>query len=77
MYHVGVRINQRQFDRIALTILAGLWIWKTAEYAGRAVGLLERNLGWGFYVNFTIPVTATIAYLLFVVLKRIVRLLVR
>jgi hypothetical protein len=36
--------------------------------------LLERNLGWGFYVDFAIPVIATFAFLLFVMLRRIARL---
>jgi hypothetical protein len=70
-------MNWRLWDRIALTFLAALWIWKAAEYAGREVRLLERNLGWGFYVDFTIPAAATVAFLLFVALRRIARLLVR
>jgi hypothetical protein len=70
-------MNWRLFDRISLAVIAASWIWKVAEYTGRVSGLLERNLGWGFYVDFGIPVTATIAFLLFVALRRIARLLVR
>ena len=72
-----MRMNWRLFDRIALALVAGLWIWKFVEYGAREVGWLERNLGWGFYVDFGPPVTATIAFLLFVALRRIARLLVR
>ncbi len=77
LYDIGMTVNLRLFDRIVLTFLAALWIWKAAEYGGREVGLLERNLGWGFYVNITVASIATIAFLLFVALRRIARLFVR
>src|SRR5262249_51979258 len=74
---ISVRMYWRLFDRIALAFVGVLWTWKAAEYAGRAVGLLERNLGWGFYINLTIPVMATILFLLFMSLRRLVWLLIR
>ena len=77
MYDISVRVSGRLFDRIALLFVAGLWLWKVVEYAGRLAGWLERNLGWGFYVDFTVPIVATVAFLLFVVLRRIARLPVR
>jgi hypothetical protein len=72
-----VSVNWRQFDRIALAVVAASWIWKVVEYAGRATRLLDRNLGWGFYVNFTIPVVATIVLLSLLALRKIARLLTR
>jgi hypothetical protein len=69
-------MNWRVFDRIALAFVAGLWLWKLVEFAGRQASWLNRNLGWGFYVDFTIPVAATVVFVLFVALRRIARLLV-
>ena len=70
-------MNWHPLDRIGLAFIAALWTWKVAEYAGRQTGLLDRNLGWGFYVDFTIPVVVTAAFLLFVAFREITRLLVR
>ena len=77
LYDNGVRMNRHLFDRIGLAFIALLWIWKAAEYAGRQTGLLDRNLGWGFYVDFTIPVVVTIAFLSMEAFRRIARLLAR
>jgi len=66
-------MNWHRFGRIGLAFIAALWIWKVIEYVGRQAGWLERNLGWGFSVDFTIPVIATIAFLSIVALKSIVR----
>ena len=74
LYDTGVTVNLRLF---ALTFLAALWIWKAAEYAAREVGLLERNLGWGFYVNLTVAPIVTFAFLSILALRRIARWLVR
>src|SRR5260221_2368567 len=51
-------MNWQRFDRIGLAFIAVVWIWKLFEYAGRQTGLLDRNLGWGFSVDFTIPVVS-------------------
>ena len=77
LYDVSVGINWHRFDRIGLAFITVVWMWKVVEYAGRQTGLLDRNLGWGFYVDFTIPIVATIAFVSIVALKRIARLLVR
>ena len=77
MYDNSVRINRRLINRIALAFVAGLWLWKVVEYGAREASWLDRNFGWGFYVNFTLPVVATIAFLFFVAFRRIARLLVR
>lgn len=52
---------QRHIDKGLVTIMAGLWVWKIVEFAGRETGLLGRNLGWGYVVNLTIPAAATVA----------------
>ena len=63
--------------RLALAFIAALWVWKIAEYAARETGLLERSLGWGFSVNFTVPVIATIAFLLILAIRQLIRILLR
>ena len=77
MYDISVRISWRLFERIALAFVAVLWIWKVVEYTGRQTHLLDRNLGWGFYVDFTIPVVATVGFLSLVALRNIALRLVR
>lgn len=77
LYDIGVMVSCRLFDRISLAFVAGLWLWKVFEYGAREAGWLNRNLGWGFYVDFTIPIVATIVFVSIVALKRIARLLVR
>ena len=76
-YDISVRVRWRSFDGLALVFVVGLWLWKLVEFGSRGAGWLGRNLGWGFYVDIGIPVTATIALLLFLALRRIARLLVR
>ena len=76
-YDISVRVSWLSFDGLALALVAGLWLWKLVEFGAREVGWLERNLGWGFYVDFTIPAAATITLLLSVAFRRIARLLVR
>jgi hypothetical protein len=70
-------MNWRIIDRLTLVFVAACWIWKLAEYGAREAGWLNRNLGWGFYVDFTIPVVATAALLSIMALRNIVRRLVR
>ena len=77
MYDISVSVNWHRFDRIALAFVAGLWLWKVVEYGAREAGWLNRNLGWGFYVDFTIPIVVTIAFLSIMAIRRIARLLVR
>ena len=70
-------MNWHRFDRFALAFVAASWIWKLFEYGAREAGWLERNLGWGFYVNFTVPVVATAVFVSIVALSRIAGLFVR
>ncbi len=77
VYDRSVRTNEHLFYRTALALVAASWAWKFVEYSAREARWLDRNLGWGFYVDFTIPAAATIVFLLFVALRRIARLLVR
>jgi len=76
-YDISVRVCWLSFDRIALAFVAGLWLWKVVEYGAREAGWLERNLGWGFYMDFTVPVVATTVFVSIVAIRRIARLLVR
>jgi hypothetical protein len=71
VYDIGVRVNWRSFDGLALALVAGLWLWKLVEYGSREASWLNRNLGWGFYVDFTIPVVATVAFLSIVALRKL------
>ena len=70
-------MNWHPLDRIGLAFIALLWIWKVVEYGVREARWLDRNLGWGFYVDFTVPVVATAVFVSIVALRRIARLLVR
>ncbi len=56
-----------------LVLLAGLWVWKIAEFAGRSTGLLRRNLGWGFAVDATIPIVFTIVLVVFILVRHATR----
>ena len=67
-------MNWHLFDRIVLAFVAGLWLWKLVEFGSRRAGWLGRNLGWGFYVDFTIPVVATVAFLSILAIRKLVRL---
>ncbi len=49
----------RRIDRGLLLLLAGVWLWKVVEVAGRESRLLRRNLGWGYLVDLTVPLTLT------------------
>jgi len=66
-------MNWHRFDRIALAFVAALWIWKLVEYSATEARWLDRNLGWGFYVDFTMPVVATAACLSVLVVRKLVR----
>src|SRR5260370_41687471 len=77
VYDRSVRMNEHLFYRTTLALVAASWAWKFVEYSAREARWLDRNLGWGFYVDFTVPAAATVAFLLFVGLGRIARLLVR
>jgi hypothetical protein len=72
-----VRISWQWFDRIGLASIALVWIWSLFEHGAREAGWIERNLGWGFYVDFTVPVVATAVFVSIAALRRIARLLVR
>jgi hypothetical protein len=65
------RILQRRrwIDRAIIICVGGAWLWKIGEYVGRATGVLRRNLGWGFYVDATIPAALTIAAGLYFVIR--------
>ena len=68
---------QRQIEKLLVAIVAGLWVWKVLGIAGRQIGLLPRNLGWGYVVNLTIPVAATVVLGVFFAARRVTRRLRR
>jgi hypothetical protein len=67
-------VSTRRADPVLLILLAGLWLWKIAEFAGRSTGLLRRNLGWGFVVDVAIPVVFTLALAVFFLVRRLASL---
>ena len=70
-------MNRPRFDCFATAAVVALWTWKLGEYVAREAGLLERNLGWGFSVDLTLPLIAMITLLLFKVGRRLRRRLIR
>ena len=66
-------LSTRRADPVLLVLLAGLWVWKIAEFAGRSTGLLRRNLGWGFVVDLTIPIVFTIVLAVFFLVRHVTR----
>lgn len=64
--------NRRTSHLIASLALAS-WGWKTVEWMGRETGILRRQLGWGAYVDVTVPVFLTIAAGLFFALESVVK----
>ena len=63
----------RRIGKALVAIVAGLWVWKILEIAGRQTGVLRRNLGRGYVVNLTIPAVATIALAVFFIARWVVR----
>jgi hypothetical protein len=57
--------------RALIICAAAAWLWKLAEIAGREAHLLRRNLGWGYYVDLTIPIVLTGGAALFFIIRRI------
>jgi hypothetical protein len=47
--------------------------WKAVERIGRETGILRRQLGWGGYVDVTVPVVLTIAAGIFFALESVAR----
>jgi hypothetical protein len=65
----GSNGRQRRLDKVLIAVVGGLWAWKILETAGRQSGLLQRNLGWGFVVDLTIPLAATAAVAAFFIAR--------
>lgn len=60
----------RWIDRAIIICVGAAWLWKIGEYIGRATGMLRRNLGWGFYIDATIPAGLTVAACLYFIIRR-------
>ena len=61
----------RLIDRAIIICVGGTWLWKIGEYMGQATGVLRRNLGWGFYVDATVPIALTVAAGLYFIIRRV------
>lgn len=61
----------RRADSAFLILAGALWVWKGAETLGRQTHVVSRNLGWGYFVDFTIPIGFTAALGLLFVLRRL------
>jgi hypothetical protein len=67
----GILRQGRLIDRAIIICLGAAWLWKIGEYIGRATGMLRRDLGWGFYVDATIPAALTVAAGLYFIIRRV------
>ncbi|HXH48531.1 MAG TPA: hypothetical protein VNM47_04085 [Terriglobia bacterium] len=63
--------RRRLIDRAIIICVGASWLWKIGEYIGRAMGVLRRNLGWGFVVDMTIPAALTVAAGLYFIIRRV------
>jgi hypothetical protein len=75
VWNMGVQAlhhNRKTSHLIGYLALAS-WGWKTVEWMGRETGILCRQLGWGAYVDVTVPVFLTIAASVFFALESVVR----
>lgn len=63
--------SSRRIDPGLLSLVGALWLWKATETAGRASGVLRRNLGWGYFVDLTFPIVVTGAVGLFFLFRRV------
>jgi hypothetical protein len=64
-------VSSQRADRSLLTLLGALWGWKILEILGRHAYLPWRNLGWGYFVDLSVPIGFTSALGLFFLLRRI------
>jgi hypothetical protein len=65
--------HNRRISRLIAYVALASWGWKTMEWIGRETGILRRQLGWGAYVDVTVPVFLTIAAGVLFALESVVR----